>query len=570
MEAGESGCGESVLKKSSVLRKLFEEKDLVRIMGAHNGLSAKLVEEAGFDGIWASGLEISTAAAVPDASILTMTDYLQQAIEINDAIHIPVVTDCDTGYGNSSNVIRLVQKYEAAGIAGISIEDKMFPKINSLFEGRQELASIGEFVGKILAAKNAQKDPDFMVIARVEALIAGWGMDEALTRSYEYERAGADAILIHHKSSDPAPILKFIKKWNGKVPLVLVPTKYPSLNEKQMKRSGKVGMVIYANHGIRSIIPALRKTYSEIYENGIVSIDERIAPLSDVFELQGMTALKKSEAQFMDKSKEPIKCVIPGAGDYSSETTFEEILRDRPLLLLDVNGKTLVRRSIDSLNAAGIYDITVVAGRHADMIQLDDTKVVTNPDYKDTFIVDSLMRARKALDSRVMIVFSDIVFEPTIIQHLIQTQHDVTIVVDPSVLALPKEKIVEIGPDLVKTDHEPTEDFRFVSSQTPNKVTRIGKNVPLGQANNEFIGIAYFSKEGIRQLVRIYDELKSSPEKQFHEAASFTKASFTDIIQELIERGTDVCALEVRSGWSEIRTFDDYQRISRQLAGKEG
>jgi len=570
MEARESGCGESALKKTGILRKLFEEKDLVRIMDAHNGLSAKLAEEAGFDGIWASGLEISTAAAGPDASILTMTDYLQQATEINDAIQIPVVADCDTGYGNSSNVIRLVQKYEAAGIAGVSIEDKMFPKINSLFEGRQNLASIGEFVGKILAAKNAQKDPDFMVIARVEALIAGWGMDEALTRSNEYERAGADAILIHHKDSDPAPILKFIKKWNGAVPLVLVPTKYPSLNENQMKQSGKVGMVIYANHGIRSIIPALRKTYSEVFDNGIVSIDERIAPLSDVFELQGMTALKESEAQFMDKSKEPIKCVIPGAGDYSSETTLEEILRDRPLLLLDVYGRTLVRRSIDSLNAAGIYDITVVAGRHAEMIQLDDAKVVTNPDYKDTFIVDSLMRARKALDSRVLIVFSDIVFEPTIVQHLLQSRHDVTIVVDPSVLALPEEKIIETGPDLVRTDHKPTEDFRFVSSQTPNKVSRIGKKVPLDRANNEFIGIAYFSKEGIRQLVGIYDELKSSPEKQFHEASSFAKASFTDMIQELIDRGTDVCALEVRSGWSEIRTFDDYQRVSRQLAGKEG
>ena len=186
------------MRKTKKLRNLFRDKELVRIMGAHSGLSAKLVEDAGFDGVWASGLEVSTSAAVPDASILTMTDYLDKSIEMNDAIEIPIITDCDTGYGNSSNVIRLVEKLESAGIAGISLEDKMFPKVNSLFEGRQELAPIGDFVGKILAAKNTQKDSDFMVIARVEALIAGWGMEEAILRSKEYERAGADAILIHH------------------------------------------------------------------------------------------------------------------------------------------------------------------------------------------------------------------------------------------------------------------------------------------------------------------------------------------------------------------------------------
>ena len=99
------------MRKTQKLRKLFKEKELVRIMGAHSGLSAKLVEEAGFDGVWASGLEVSTSAAVPDASILTMTDYLNKSIEMNDAIDIPIVTDCDTGYGNSSNVIRLVEKF---------------------------------------------------------------------------------------------------------------------------------------------------------------------------------------------------------------------------------------------------------------------------------------------------------------------------------------------------------------------------------------------------------------------------------------------------------------------------
>jgi phosphoenolpyruvate phosphomutase len=116
---------------------------------------------------------------------------------MNDAVSIPVVSDCDVGYGNSNNVMHMVRKYEAAGIAAVCIEDKRFPKVNSYIPGRQELAPIAEFVGKFLAAKNTQRTSDFMVIARVEALIAGWGQEEALKRAHTYAEAGADAIFIH-------------------------------------------------------------------------------------------------------------------------------------------------------------------------------------------------------------------------------------------------------------------------------------------------------------------------------------------------------------------------------------
>jgi phosphoenolpyruvate phosphomutase len=157
------------MNKAQKLRELFAAEDVIRIVGAHDGLSAKLVELNGFEGVWASGFEISASHAVPDADILTMTQYLEAASIMNDAVSIPVVADCDTGYGNSNNVIHMVRKYEAAGIAAVTIEDKKFPKVNSYIPGRQELAPIAEFVGKILAAKNAQQTKDFMVIARVEA-----------------------------------------------------------------------------------------------------------------------------------------------------------------------------------------------------------------------------------------------------------------------------------------------------------------------------------------------------------------------------------------------------------------
>ena len=152
------------MKKAAILRELFSRQSIIRVAGAHNALGAKLTERAGFDGVWASGLEISTAHAVPDASILTMTEYRTAAALMNDAVSIPIVADCDTGFGNSNNVIHMVKKYEAAGIAAVCIEDKHFPKVNSFAPSRQALAPIAEFVGKIMATKNAQRDLDFMVI----------------------------------------------------------------------------------------------------------------------------------------------------------------------------------------------------------------------------------------------------------------------------------------------------------------------------------------------------------------------------------------------------------------------
>ena len=124
--------------KAQKLRELFKKPGLIRLVGAHNGLTARLVERAGFEGIWASSLEVSASHAVPDANILTMNDYLNAAIDMNSAVSIPVVVDVDQGYGNSINVIHTVKKFEASGISGIIMEDKLFPKQNSLLAGGKQ------------------------------------------------------------------------------------------------------------------------------------------------------------------------------------------------------------------------------------------------------------------------------------------------------------------------------------------------------------------------------------------------------------------------------------------------
>lgn len=174
---------------AAMLRELLDSKPILKICGAYDAMSARLCENAGFDAIWAGSFAISSINGVPDASILTMTEFFDAASKMVNSCKIPVIADCDTGYGGPNNVRYLVKKYESGGIAGISIEDKIFPKQNSLLEnGSHQLLSEKEFVGKIISAAEAKQDKDFMIIARIEALIAGLGMDEAVRRARAYER----------------------------------------------------------------------------------------------------------------------------------------------------------------------------------------------------------------------------------------------------------------------------------------------------------------------------------------------------------------------------------------------
>src|SRR5947209_1073541 len=151
---------------ASELRHLLAKDGPIVATGAHNALSAKLVGEAGFDAVWASGFEISATFATPDADLLTMSESLAMTRTMVGATRVPIIADCDAGYGNAVNVIRTVRQYEAAGVAGICIEDNAFPKRCSFYDGRRELATAAEHAEKIRAAKSVQESPDFVVIAR--------------------------------------------------------------------------------------------------------------------------------------------------------------------------------------------------------------------------------------------------------------------------------------------------------------------------------------------------------------------------------------------------------------------
>ena len=289
------------MSKGKLLRTRIDERGLIQVMAAHSPLSARLAEEAGFDGIWASGFELSALYTLPDMSLVTMTQHLEKVRAMAERTSAPIVADIDTGFGNAINVIDAVQRYERAGAAAVVLEDKSFPKVTSLLaEGRQELLRIEEFQGKIEAALFARRDGDTLVIARTEALIAGAGQAEALARAAAYEAAGAHMILVHSKQKTPVEVESFTRAWRGKAPLVLVPTAYPELTDERIKALGKVKMVIYGNHAIRAAVAAMQRVFARIRaDQGIHTVEGEIAPVGEIFRLQGMDEVRELEARFL-------------------------------------------------------------------------------------------------------------------------------------------------------------------------------------------------------------------------------------------------------------------------------
>ena len=292
------------MSKFDTLRNGLESQSILKVGGAFDAMSAKLVENSGFDAVWAGSFAISATHALPDASILTMTEFFDVASSMASTCEIPIIADCDTGYGGPSNVSHMVRKYENAGIASICIEDKIFPKENSLLEnGRNDLLSEKEFVAKILAAKEARSNKNFIIMARVEALISGAGMDEALKRATAYENAGADAILIHSKQKTPDEIFEFTDSWKGSAPLVVVPTTYDSVKISELE-SHKIKMVIYANQTLRVAHMAMTGLLNELIKADHISdVKDKISTMQDIFHLQEMYDIKNKEKELENELK---------------------------------------------------------------------------------------------------------------------------------------------------------------------------------------------------------------------------------------------------------------------------
>jgi len=290
-------CGVTPEYRLKKLKKLIELKPIVRVIEAHNGLSALIAENTKintgtekkqFDAIWESSLTDSTSKGKPDIEIVDFTSRTQTINQILEVTSKPMIVDGDTG-GLTEHFIFMVKTLERLGISAVIIEDKVFPKRNSLLENASHTQEdINKFCQKIKAGIQARVTKDFMIIARIESLIAGNGLDDALERAKKYIQAGADGIMIHSKKKDPNEILDFCKeykKFKKKVPLVAVPTTYNSITEEELIEHG-VSIVIYANHLIRSSYKAMLNTAETILKYGrSLETDNECYPVKKLFEI---------------------------------------------------------------------------------------------------------------------------------------------------------------------------------------------------------------------------------------------------------------------------------------------
>lgn len=291
-----------VVVPSVTVRDLLTGSRASVLIGVHNALGAKIAEEAGVDGLWVSSFEVHTAARLPDADILGTADYVDVVAKIADRVNIPILVDGNAGGGNAINTIRLVREFEKAGATAICIEDNPYPKRCSFYDGMQsELEVESTFCGKLSAALGKRTDPDFAVIARTEALNKGLGLRTAVDRCRAYAATGVDGILIHHKGSDPGPVLEFADSWyrTEKAPLVCVPTTYNTVSYRSLDDAG-FKLVIFANYGIRAIVRVLQDTFGILMsQRRLADANDKVASMDEIFRLVYVDELRENEARYV-------------------------------------------------------------------------------------------------------------------------------------------------------------------------------------------------------------------------------------------------------------------------------
>jgi phosphoenolpyruvate phosphomutase len=525
------------LRKTTQLKRMLIQPGMSFICEAHNGISARIVEEAGFKGIWASSLTLSGSMGVRDNNEASWTQVLELVEFMSDATNVPILLDGDTGYGNFNNLRRLVSKLESRQIAGVCIEDKLFPKTNSFIEGeKQSLADLNEFCGKIKAGKDTQHDEDFVIVARTEAFIIGAGLKEALRRAEAYRLAGADAILVHSKKHQPSEIEAFMQEWAGRHPIVVVPTTYYSTPTHRFEELG-ISLVVWANQILRAAVTAMQKATVEIFQsNSIKSQEDKIAPVSEIFRLQGAKELQLAEDKYLPDGRSDCKAIILAA---SRGIELGELTEDMPKAMLPVNGKPIIDSYVDELKALAIGDISVVRGYKKHCLDSKVYRSYDNDRYEETGELYSLYQAREQLQGHVIISYGDCLFRRYIIKDLMESNAMATIIVDAELGGKFRNK------DIAYCTRPYSNDF-FNHSIT---LEHIERNMPSGSAQGEWVGLLMLNEQASRIAKQLLDVMATQDD--------FESLCMPDLINRLNQYHA-VQVLYIKGGWININDMRDF------------
>ena len=532
------------LKKTTQFRRLLDSDELEFLLEAHNGITAKIGEEAGFKGLWAGGLCMSAQYGVRDSNEASWTQVLEMLEFMADATRIPILLDGDTGYGNFNNVRRLVRKLEQRGIAAVCIEDKLYPKTNSFIDGnKQQLADIDEFCSRIKAGKDAQADDEFAIITRIEAFIAGWGLSEALKRAEAYHAAGADGILIHSALSTPAEVLAFKREWADRSPVVIVPTKYYATPTDVLREAG-FSIAIWANHLLRSAITAMQECAVTLArEQNLRPIEDRIASVKEIFRLQGAPELQDAEERYLPKESRTSRAVILAA---SRGSALGSLTDERPKAMVEVRGQPLLGHIVAAYNESGIKDISVVRGYRPETVNLPALNYVDNPDFADTGELVSLDLAlgvdgEKARGD-LYVSFGDVIFKRYILDSLAEAEADIVIAVDTDWSASVNRGRAA---DYVRCS-EPYSRHAFYRDVT---LAAAGEELTDDQIHGEWMGLLRVSANRTARFAELVDEMAADPVNR--------KAKLHHLLDELVRRGETVRVVYTTGHWLDVDSLDD-------------
>ena len=535
--------------RTARFRALLGSPETEFLLEAHNGISARIGEEAGFRGLWASGLSLSAQFGVRDSNEASWTQILEMVEFMVEATTVPIMLDGDTGYGNFNNMRRLVRKLEQRDVAAVCIEDKVFPKANSFIDGRrQPLADIDEFAGKIKAGKDAQQDDDFCIVARVEALIAGAGMQEALRRADAYRRAGADAILIHSALAVADEVLEFMREWADRSPVVIVPTRYYATPTEVFRDAG-CSMVIWANQMLRAAILAMAETADHLARRqNLLSLEDRIAPVEEIFRLQGAGELRRAEARYLPAARHAPQALVLAA---SRGAALGELTRTRPKTMVEIAGRPLLGHIADAYRAAGIREITVVRGFGRDRVDLAGLVYVDNDDYANSGELVSLERGLAAVEAAgrdLIVSYGDVLFNRYILQILDVPDEAFVIVVDTD------------WQDSVNRDRA-ADYVRCSEPHTRAAFYRrilledAGETLPAAKIHGEWMGFLRVAEAAVPRLRACASALIDAPggrARKLHH-----------LLAALVREGEAVRVIYTTGHWLDIDTVDDLVAAGR-------
>lgn len=559
-------------KRLRLLKEILHEKGLVRIIEAHNGISALVGDRANlqshgeiieYDGFWESSLTDSASKGLPDVEIVGLDSRIATINEIMEVSRKPVIVDGDTGKSPMEFEF-MVRRLERLGVSAVIIEDKVFPKRNSLdLSARQTLEEPELFAQKIRRGKKEALTDDFMVIARLESLIAGTGLADALDRAETYIRAGVDGIIVHSHKDSPDEILAFAEAYQplcqklGIRPLLgCIPTTYNLITDLELADHG-FNIVIHANHLLRSSYKAMEETASSILAHDRSFEAELLcAPTSKIFDVVGLNQVTNQDHIYDEAQRYSV--IVPAAG-------MDQMLPESPKSMIDVCGQTILDHQIERIHKAGLTNnrFVVVRGHEGAQFTREDVEYYENDKYLESHSLYSLFCAESAMHDGFLLVYSDVLFDETLIQRLLGQTGDIVLLIDNSYRYHTHD--VDKRLELVISGRQYRSHPRSLLVDSPVTITRIGKDIPKQESDYEFVGIALFSAKGAEILRSVYRTAKTQGASPFHESPNFGKAAIVDIFQEIMDQGFPVLGIEVSTGWIEIHNRQDILTAEEEL-----